>query len=81
MFFLNIFIFFRVQVTFHSLMSFLAIWDLSYLFVSISCFALPEISASYFETVFLPMVPFALPIGQIFLTGSIYSTLALTVER
>ena len=71
----------RVQVTFHLLMIFLAVWDLSYLIISISFFALPVLSSVYFETIFLIMVPYGLPIGQIFLTGSIYSTLALTVER
>ena len=71
----------RPQATFHSLMIFLAIWDLSFLVIAICFFALPELSRGYFNNFFLLMVPYGLPIGQILLTGSIYSTLALTVER
>ena len=71
----------RAQVTFHSLMIFLALLDLSYLVMSICFFALPELSSIYFDNFYLLMVPYGLPIGQIFLTASIYSTLALTTER
>ena len=71
----------RPQATFHSLMIFLAIWDLSFLVIAICFFALPELSRDYFNNFYLLMVPYGLPIGQILLTGSIYSTLALTVER
>lgn len=71
----------RVQVTFHSLMIFLAIWDLLYLVISVLFFAMPVLSSSYYQDFFIPLVPFGLPIGQIFLTGSIYSTMALTIER
>ena len=62
-------------------MIFLAIWDLSFLVIAICFFALPELSRDYFNNFYLLMVPYGLPIGQILLTGSIYSTLALTVER
>ena len=79
--YLGMFFISRAQVTFHSLMIFLAILDLSYLVISICFFALPELSSIYFDNFYLLMVPYGLPIGQIFLTGSIYSTLALTTER
>ena len=75
------FLYSRPQATFHSLMIFLAIWDLSFLVIAICFFALPELSRDYFNNFYLLMVPYGLPIGQILLTGSIYSTLALTVER
>ena len=71
----------RAQFTFHALMIFLAFLDLSYLVISICFFALPELSSIYFDNFYLLMVPYGLPIGQIFLTGSTYSTLALTTER
>ena len=75
------FLYSRPQATFHCLMIFLAIWDLSFLVIAICFFALPELSRDYFNNFYLLMVPYGLPIGQILLTGSIYSTLALTVER
>lgn len=71
----------RVQRTFHLLMISLSCWDFCYLVLSIICFAMPMMSAVFRDTVFIHMVPYAIPLAQICLSGSCYSTVALTVER
>ena len=71
----------RVQRTFHLLMIYLSFWDFTYLVLFIICFALPVMSEHFRDTVFIYLVPYAIPMAQICLSGSCYSTVALTVER
>ena len=71
----------RVQRTFHLLMIYLSCWDFGYLVLSILCFALPVISAHYRDNVSIHLIPYVIPLAQVCLSGSCYSTIALTVER
>jgi ABC-type maltose transport system permease subunit len=71
----------RVQRNFHMLMIFLSFWDLAYLVLSISLFALPIMSTSFRENIFVYITPYTLPLAQICLSGSCFSTVALTIER
>ena len=71
----------RVQRTFHLLMIFLSCWDFGYLILSILCFALPVISSHFRNFVSIHLIPYVIPLAQVCLSGSCYSTIALTVER
>ena len=71
----------RVQRTFHLLMIFLSIWDFTYLILFIMVFSLSEISDGWRNRVYGYLVPYLLPMAQICLLGSCFSTVALTVER
>lgn len=44
-------------------------------------FALPVVSVTYRDNIFIYLLPYAIPLAQICLSGSCYSTIALTVER
>ena len=66
---------------FHKLIISLAIWDISVLIMITGCYILPTLSIKYYQNIFNPYYPYGLPIVQISVTGSIYSTLFLTIER
>ena len=67
--------------TFHSLMMLLSCWDFGLLFFSLFVFALLELSEIYRNGLFRRLVPYLLPMTQICLSGSTFTTVALTVER
>ena len=70
------------KLNFHHLMITLAFYDSIYIILSILVFAIPEFFESYTtEGYYHQVVPKALPIIQIALTGSIYCTGAISVER
>ena len=71
----------RVQRTFHLLMIYLSCWDFCYLILSIVCFALPMMSMHFRDEVSIHIIPYVIPMAQVCLSGSCYSTIALTVER
>ena len=71
----------RVQRIFHLLMMFLSLWDFMYLVFSVACFSLPVMSSLYRDKVFIHVLPYAIPLAQMCLWGSCYSTVALTIER
>ena len=72
----------KIQRNFHSLMLCLATFDLVYISVSIIIFSLPHFSDSYLTSgAYFYIMPWALPIAQIGSTGSIYFTMAMTIER
>ena len=71
----------RVQRTFHLLMIFLSCWDFGYLILSLLCFALPITSSYYRDHLSIHLIPYVIPLAQVCLSGSCYSTIALTVER
>jgi hypothetical protein len=57
-------------------------FDLTYILASILIFSIPQFSDNYKESgVYWTILPFVLPMAQIGLTGSIYFTMAITVER
>ena len=71
----------RKRINFHKLIIFLALWDLLILIMICGCFTLPVLSSKYHEEMAFWMFRYAVPFTQILVTGSIYSTLALTVDR
>ena len=67
---------------FHKLMIMLAIYDSVYIMLSILLFAIPVISEEYkLNGLHFYIAPKAIPFIQIALTGSVYSTIAILVER
>ena len=72
----------ETKVNFHKLMIALAIYDTIYIFLSIIMFAVPEIFEDYTnEGYHFYMVPKIIPMMQIALTGSIYFTVCISLER
>ena len=67
---------------FHHLMMLLSIYDLLCIATIVSIFSLPRVSSVYKQSAFYHyFAPIALSLTQIALTGSIYTTLAITIER
>ena len=52
-----------------------------YLSLSIICFALPALSEDYRHEFYIHILAYTVPLAQICLYGSCYSTVALTIER
>lgn len=71
----------RKRNNFHKLVIFLAVWDLLILIMISGCLILPVLSPSYNEIMAIWMFRYAMPFTQILVTGSIYSTLTLTIDR
>ena len=70
------------NLRFHWLMIALAIYDTVYLLFCIIVFAVPGLSENYKkEGYHFYVVPKAVPIIQIALTGSVYCTVAISLER
>ena len=66
---------------FHNVLLSLTIYDILQISLSICCFALPQLSTSYRNNVLIHTIPFMIPLAQITLSGSSFTTVALTVER
>ena len=72
----------QTQKNFYTFMFYLAIFDLMYLVVAILLFILPHLTSSYVNNgTMYYIAPWAIPFGQISMTGSIYFTAAVTIER
>ena len=72
----------RFQRHFHTFMLYLAISDFIYIIVSILVFVCPQLSDVYNKNgPYHYIVPWAIPMGQVSMTGSIYFTMGITVER
>lgn len=72
----------HIQRNFHSLMICLAVYDLIYIISNILIFSLPLFFDEYLTSgTYYHIMPLALPLAQIGMTGSIYFTMAITVER
>lgn len=79
-----IFVFARqhVQKNFHYLMLALASFDLGYILVSFILFALPQFIKDFRRGfTYNWLLPYVLPLCQMAMTGSIYCTIAITIER
>ena len=59
----------------------LALFDLFYLFLALIMFSLPKFSKTFEDGLWYVITPWAIPLIQISLTGSIYCTMAITLER
>ena len=72
----------KKQLKFHRLMILLGIFDTAYILLNIMVFVVPGISEEYkkqgYHYLFAPTV---LPMNQIALTGSVYCTIAISIER
>ena len=66
---------------FHNLLLTLTIYDLLQIILSIPTFALPHLSPTYRNQIFIHVVPFLIPVAQITVSGSSYTTVTLTIER
>jgi hypothetical protein len=49
--------------------------------MSVICFAMPALSKAYRQEFYIHIMAYTVPLAQICLYGSSYSTLALTTER
>jgi len=71
-----------IQKNFHQLMLSLALCDLLYVLLNIVLFGIPSVFKHFTNTIYYNhMVPFLLPVAQMCLTGSIYLTVAIAIER
>ena len=71
----------QYQKNFYALMICLALFDLFYLFLALIMFSLPKFSKTFEDGLWYVITPWAIPLIQISLTGSIYCTMAITLER
>ena len=69
------------QVKFHRLMILLTSFDTSYILLSVVLFTIPGISENYKNFYHPYVVPRAIPMIQVALTGSVYATTAISIER
>jgi len=70
-----------VQRSFHNLLLLLSVFDTLYLITSVSIFGIPSISKEFVGTFHLLSLPVILPLIHIGTVGSIFTTLALSIER
>ena len=72
----------RSQKNFYTFMFYLAIFDLIYIILSILIFVLPQLSNYYKRNgPYHYVVTWAVPIGQVSMTGGVYFTMVITLER
>ena len=69
------------QMTFHRLMILLFVCENIYLLLTILVFSAPQLNEWYRTYCLRYIVPIILPLVQTALTGSVYSTLAISLER
>ena len=71
----------KKQLTFHRLMMMLSVSDTFVIILSFFIFALPDLSQDYHDSILAHIAPIIFPSAKIALTASIYSTLAIALER
>ena len=71
-----------LQKNFYDFMFYLSIFDLVYVIVSLFVFVFPHFSNYYRDNgPLVYAIPWCIPIGQVSMTGSVYFTMAVTLER
>ena len=71
-----------LQKNFYDFMFYLSIFDLIYVIVSLFVFVFPHFSNYYRDNgPLVYAIPWCIPIGQVSMTGSVYFTMAVTLER
>ena len=60
--------------TFHHLLLSLSICDLSHIILTFTCFSLPQLSLSYQKVIYKIMLPFLIPLAQMSLSCSSFTT-------
>ena len=72
----------RRRRNFYMFMFYLAVFDLLYIVVAILVFILPQLSVYYKSGGLLHyIVPWAIPVGQVSMSGSVLFTTVITIER
>lgn len=71
----------KLNQTFTNLLIWLAVIDSIFLVLVVFVFALPELNITYKQWIFPYMLPSVLPLTSIALTASVYTVVALTIER
>ena len=69
------------KLNFHRIMILLSMYDNVLILMCLLLFVAPILSELYKFGAFNYIAPVALPVGEIAITGSIYSTIAITIER
>ena len=70
------------QLKFHRLMILLAMFDITYIILNIWMFVVPGLSKPYHNLGYKYLfAPITMPLTQICLTGSVYCTMAISMER
>ena len=59
----------------------LALVDTGFLVSSLLTFSLPQLSQDYSSSLWPYLVPYTLPLAQTCMTGSVYMTISLSLER
>ena len=71
----------KKQLNFHRLMVMLLVFDTMLVFVNMLLFVTPYLSSRFKDQILAYIQTVAIPVVQISMTGSIYSTLAISIER
>ena len=78
---IGMFVTMKKQLNFHRLMVMLLVFDTMLVFVNMLLFVTPYLSSRFKNQILAYIQPVAIPFAQISMTGSIYSTLAISIER
>ena len=71
----------RDKVNFHRILTMLIIFDNCLIFFNIIIFTIPHMNADYRMKTYAYVAPIIIPLAQITVTGSIYSTVVISIER
>ena len=72
----------KQQLKFHQLMIMIFVFDTAFITLSLMIYSFPHMSKEYrYGDTYCHMLPIITPLLEIALTGSIYSTMAISVER
>lgn len=69
------------KLNFHRLMVLRSFYDNTFIIMGLLCIVLPELSEAYKSGIYSYIFPTAFPFARIAATGTMYSTIAITIER